>query len=195
MRELEVMPLMSATDPAWVDIALSDFDAFLLDHAACERKASAVAMSFVAKYPDKSQLIEPMICLAREELAHFHEVYLLIAKRGLQLPPDTPDPYLKGLLQHVRHGRDEHFLDRLLVSAIVEARGCERFKLVSEALPDSELKDFYRGLARAEAGHFMIFIRIARHYFEQSMIDARLAEFLKKEAEVIAQLPHRPAVH
>ena len=101
-------------------------------------------MSFVVKYPDRPALLEPMICLAKEELAHFHEVYREIHKLGLQLTPDEKDPYVKGLLGQVRHGREEHFLDRLLVSAVIEARGGERFKMVGEHLPDQRLGDLAR---------------------------------------------------
>lgn len=189
------MPLRVATSLDWVQIALSDFDAFLLDHAACERKAAAVAMSLVVKFPDRLALIEPMICLAREELAHFHEVYQLIAKRGLQLAPDDKDPYLNQLLKYVRNGRDDYFLDRLLVSAIVEARGCERFQIVATTLEEGSLKNFYRHLAQVEAGHYMIFIRVARVYFDEATIEKRLDELLNFEAEIIRRLPHRPAVH
>jgi tRNA-(ms[2]io[6]A)-hydroxylase len=189
------MPLRVATSSEWVHVALSDFNAFLLDHAACERKAAAVAMSLVVKFPDRLALIEPMICLAREELAHFHEVYQLIQKRGLQLAPDEKDPYLNLLLKHVRNGRDEYFLDRLLVSGIVEARGCERFKIVAETLDDGDLKAFYQHLAKVEAGHFMIFIRVARVYFDEKVVTDRLDELLELEADVIRSLPHRPAVH
>jgi tRNA 2-(methylsulfanyl)-N6-isopentenyladenosine37 hydroxylase len=194
MKE-DQMPLHCATDPAWADVALADFDAFLLDHAACERKASALAMSFVVKYPDRLAMIEPMICLAKEELAHFHEVYLLIAKRGLELGPDFKDPYLNRLLKHVRHGRDDHFLDRLLVSSIVEARGCERFHIVAKVLPDSDLKAFYTKLAKAEAGHFMVFLRVARQYFSNEVVEKRLEELLAIEASIVTELPHRSAVH
>lgn len=195
MRELELMPLLSRSPAEWIDTVLADFDAFLLDHAACERKASSLAMSLVAKYPDRAQLLEPMICLAREELAHFHEVFLLIQKRGLLLSADEKDPYLAALLKDVSHGREEHFLDRLLLAAVVEARGCERFKLVADHLEDPELASFYQKLAKVEAGHYKIFINIAKHYFDEDLVEKRMAFWLEREAAAIAALPLRAAVH
>ena len=121
---------------------MSDFGAFLVDHAACERKAAATAMAFVVRYPDRAKLIEPMIELAREELEHFQLVFRVIHERGLTLGADEKDPYVNALLALVRAGRDERLLDRLLVAGVVEARGCERFGMVGRALPAGELKTF-----------------------------------------------------
>ncbi len=192
---LEKLPLKAASPQGWLDMALGSFDIFLQDHAACERKASALAMALIARYPDREPLLEPMICLAKEELAHFHEVFRLMQKRGVPLASDEKDPYVSGLLRLVRHGREEHFLDKLLISSIIEARGCERFGLVSEALTDPDLAAFYRRLAREEAGHYMIFLRIARLYFEENVLNDRLEELLEREAEIMLAIPHRPAVH
>ncbi|NRA63669.1 MAG: tRNA-(ms[2]io[6]A)-hydroxylase [Pseudobacteriovorax sp.] len=192
---LENLPLLSKTSSDWHQCALSRFDEFLVDHAACERKASALAMSFVVKYADRPALVEPMICLAKEELAHFHEVYRIMNRRGLQLGHDEKDPYLKALLKKVRNGREEHFLDRLLVSGIVEARGCERFYLIGEFHDDLEMAEFYRRLAREEAGHHAIFINIAKHYFPEDEVEARNQFWLESEAEILSKLEIRPAVH
>ena len=192
---LDNLPLRSTTKNSWVDCAVKNFDEFLLDHAACERKASALAMSFVAKYADRTALVEPMICLAKEELAHFHEVYRYIAKKGLQLAPDEKDPYLKLLLKKVRNGREEHFLDRLLVSGVVEARGCERFYLMGEHHPDSDYRRFYQRLAREEAGHHAIFTKLAKYYFENNVVEDRVDYWLDQEAKILEQLEIRPAVH
>ena len=192
---LEKLPLKASTPAAWVAIVMQDFERFMQDHAACERKASALAMSMVAKYPDREALVEPMICLAKEEMAHFHEVYKLLHQRGQTLANDEKDPYVAGLLRQVRHGREEHFLDKLLVSALIEARSCERLGLVAEAIEDEELKVFYRRLAREEAGHYMIFVRIARFYFEPQLVQKRLDELLQIEAEIMLKAELRPAVH
>lgn len=191
----EKLPLRAPSPAAWLAAVLGDFDQFMIDHAACERKASALAMSFVVKFADRTALMEPMICLAKEELAHFHEVYRLLMKRGLNPMSDEKDPYVASLLKAVRHGREEHFLDRLLVSGIVEARGCERFEMVGQALTDQPLKDFYLRLAREEAGHYMIFLRGARHYFPEELVKARLNELLDLEAAAMLAVPPRPAVH
>ena len=189
------MRLKAATTPQWIETVLKNFDAFLLDHAACERKASATAMSLVAHYPDRSDLVRAMIELAQEELQHFADVYRRIAERGLTLGPDTKDPYVGRLIKEYRDGSDAYFLDRLLVAGIVEARGCERFGLVAEALPAGPMKDFYRDIAASEARHRGLFARLARVYFEEPTVDRRAEELLDVEARLIADLPLRAAVH
>lgn len=174
---------------------MADFDAFLVDHAACERKAAATGMSFVVRYPDREALLDPLIAFAREELEHFHQVYRLLAARGLRLGPDVPDPYVGALLREVRTGRDERLLDRLLVAGVVEARGCERFGLVARALPPGELETYYVGITRSEARHHGLFLRLARLYFDETVIGARLSEILDVEARIVVDLPVRAALH
>jgi tRNA-(ms[2]io[6]A)-hydroxylase len=185
------------TPPAWLDVVFGDFDAFLLDHAACERKASATGMSFVVKYPDKTAMLEPMIEFAREELEHFHIMYKIVAARGLRLIDDYRDAYVNGLRKKVRPHGDALLLDRLLVAGIVEARGCERLHLVAEALPesDAELKRVYLDLARAESRHHGFFFRFARQYFGEPTVVERATQLLDVEAELVERLPHRAAVH
>ncbi len=192
---LEKMPLRAPTPDTWILAVLNDFPAFLQDHAACERKASAAAMSMVTKFPDFEALVEPMICLAKEELAHFHEVYRLMHKLGVPLGTDEKDPYVTALLKPVRHSRQEYFLDRLLVASVIEARGCERFSLVGEALNGQELGSFYQRLAREEAGHYMIFLRLARHYFPEQQVHERLQYLLDAESTAMLAVPARAAVH
>ena len=189
------MRLRVATPLRWIETVLADFDSFLLDHAACERKASASALSFVAHYPDKPELVRACLGLAREELEHFEQVYEKIAARGLVLAPDTRDPYVGRLAAEFRRGSREYFLDRLLVAGIVEARGCERFGIVAGALPEGGLRDFYRTLARSEARHHGLFVRLADRYFEAPTVAARLDELLEVEAATVAALPLRAAVH
>jgi tRNA-(ms[2]io[6]A)-hydroxylase len=191
-REIE---LKVKTPADWVDTALNDFNAFLVDHASCERKASAVGMSFVVRYPDRPEIIEPMISFAREELEHFHQVYRLISERKLTLPPDEEDAYVNKMMKQVRFGREERFLDRLLVSSVIEARGCERLHLVADKLPEGDLKIFYRRLARAENSHKDLFVKLAALYFPADVIEARLEEWLKIEAEAISSVPFRSALH
>jgi tRNA-(ms[2]io[6]A)-hydroxylase len=187
--------LKVATSPAWVETVLADFDSFLLDHAACERKASSSAMALVAHYPDRRELVEQCIDLAREELHHFQQVYARIAERGLLLPPDTRDAYVGRLSQEFRKGSEAYFLDRLLTAGIVEARGCERFGLVAAALPPGPLKEFYRDIARSEARHQDLFVALARIYFADATVEARLDRLLEIEAKVIAEITLRAAVH
>ncbi len=190
-----MLDLRLKTPPAWLDAVLDDFDAFLVDHAACERKAAATGMSFVVRYPDRTALLEPMIAFAREELEHFHRVYRFIEARGLRLGPDERDPYVNGLQAHLRPKGDARLLDRLVLGAIVEARGCERFGLVAQGLPDGELKDFYVEITRSEARHQGLFLRLARPYFDESEIRDRLDALLDAEADVVQRLPLRPALH
>jgi len=190
-----VFELKVQTPPEWADYALRDFNTFVLDHAACERKASAVGMSFVVRYPDRREMIEPMIQFAREELEHFHQVYRLIEARGLKLGPDEPDAYVNILMQTVRTGREERFLDRLLVSGVIEARGAERLLLIAEKIEDPEVQRFYHRLARAEGHHKNFFLRIAEQYFSIEVIRTRLDELLEFEKAAILSVPYRHALH
>ncbi|EDM81585.1 tRNA-(ms(2)io(6)A)-hydroxylase [Plesiocystis pacifica SIR-1] len=190
-----MLPLAHPTPPEWLEVVLASFDDFLVDHAACERKASATGMAFVVRYPDRPDLLEPMIAFAREELEHFHEVYRLVAARGLRLRPDEKDPYVEPLMRWIRTGRDARLLDRLVLGGVVEARGCERFGLVAEGLPAGELKDFYTRLWQAEARHVGLFLRLARALFPVERVDARVAELLALEADLVRTLPLRPALH
>jgi tRNA-(ms[2]io[6]A)-hydroxylase len=189
------MRLKVNTSPEWTKTVLGNFDSFLLDHASCERKASATALNFVAHYPDRQELVAVMIELAREELEHFQLVYQKIAERGLILAPDTKDPYVGRLAREYREGSGVYFLDRLLVAGIVEARGCERFGLVAAALPQGRLKDFYRSIARSEVRHQDLFLTLAGEYFQPDVIAARLEQLLEIEARIVEELPLRAGVH
>ena len=192
-----MLDLRFKTPPEWLDVVFADFDAFLLDHAACERKAAATGMSFVVRYPDKSALIEPLIEFAREELEHFQIMYRIVHARGLILCDDYKDPYVNALRSQVRNGGPGMLLDKLLVAGIVEARGCERLFMVADALKakNSPLADAYLDLARAEARHHGLFFRLARACFDDPLIDERAATLLEYEAELVRRLPHRAAVH
>jgi tRNA 2-(methylsulfanyl)-N6-isopentenyladenosine37 hydroxylase len=184
----------SQTTAAWAQAVLSDLDSFLQDHAACERKASATAMTLASHYRDKRLLVDAMVALACEELDHFRRVYEIIASRGGTLGPDTKDRYVVDMLGLVRRGPDVYLLDRLLVAGVVEARGCERFRILGEAL-DGDLGELYRRFAGGEALHAALFVKLARGYFPDRAVDARLDELLSAEAAVVAALPLRPALH
>ncbi|TVQ49582.1 MAG: tRNA-(ms[2]io[6]A)-hydroxylase [Saprospirales bacterium] len=180
----------------WVDAVISDFDEFLKDHADCERKASAMAMSFVAKYPNRVEIIPELIETAVEELEHFQQVYALMEKRGIQLPHQMKeDPYVKALLKQCHSGIEERFLDRLLIASVVETRGAERFKLVEEALEDPELKRFYKMLWVSEAKHGHIFVKMALNYFDKDKVYERLEWWIEKEKEILEGLEIRAALH
>lgn len=187
--------LRAKTPSTWTEYVLSHFDEFLIDHAACEKKASATAVQFVVKYPDRPELANPMLCLAREELLHFHQVTRLIVSRGLQLHADEKDPYVNGLLKISRNGRDTHFIDRLLIFGIIEARGTERFGMIAEALQPGSLKKFYTQLTEAESRHHQIFIDMALKYFDKNEIAERLDFLLDEEAKIVKSTRLRAAVH
>ncbi len=188
--------LVGDSTQEWIRTVIGDFNAFLQDHADCERKASSMAMSFVAKYPNRLEIIPELIDTAVEELEHFRDVYDIMKKRGISLNHEIQqDVYMKQLLGYCRNGRDERFLDRLLIASIVECRGAERFKMVSEALEDEELKIFYRRLWTSEAKHGNIFVKMALNYFDEKEVYNRLNELNHIEAQVLAKLPLKPALH
>ena len=184
------------SSPEWLEEVMNDFDAFLQDHANCERKASAMAMSFVAKFPDRVEIIPELIETAIEELEHFQSVYRIMERRGVILPAQMgKDHYVQQLVDHCRSGREERFLDRLLLASIVECRGAERFRLVYERLEDQDLKSFYHRLWASEAKHGNIFVNMALNYFERNNVYNRLEELNRVEARVLRSLPVRPALH
>jgi tRNA-(ms[2]io[6]A)-hydroxylase len=187
--------LLSETNPQWIEAVLADFDSFLIDHASCERKANALLMSMVVKYPDRPQLLAQLIKLAQEELEHFAEAYEFMEKRELRFSKDTPDPYVNQLLAAARHGRDERFIDRMLISAVIEKRGSERFRIVAENVTDPELAGFYDKLWRSEVKHAHIFLLMLRKEYAADLVDPRLQELLQLEAEILTKLEFRPALH
>jgi len=180
----------------WVDAVMADFPAFLQDHADCERKASAMAMSFVAKYPNRTEIIPELIEIGIEELEHFQQVYELMASKGIELQHSIgKDPYLDKLLKLCHSGRTERFLDRLLIASIVETRGAERFRLISEAQKDPDLHRFYKILWASEAKHGHVFVKMALNYFEEKQVYDRLEWWVEKEGEIIDSLEIRSALH
>ncbi len=188
------MRLALPTSPLWLEAVLGDFDAFLVDHAACERKASGTAMAFLSHYPDRPELVAACAELAVEELGHFRQVVGWVLRRGLTLPADRRDAYVRRLTRECRPGADAYFLDRLLVASIVEARGCERLALVASAHPDSGLRDFYRDLARSEARHQDLYADLAGRYFPREDVASRLAALVAVEGRLVASLPAVPAL-
>jgi tRNA-(ms[2]io[6]A)-hydroxylase len=186
--------LLVPTSAEWVEVVRAQFDAFLRDHAACERKASATAMTLASHYRDKETLVTAMVDLACEELQHFRKVYAFIVARGGQLGDDSKDRYVRELLSLVRRAPDVYLLDRLLTAGIIEARGCERFHLLASSL-EPETAAFYADFARSEARHAGLFVRLAKMYFTEGEVAARSDELYAAEAEIIQALPLRPALH
>jgi tRNA 2-(methylsulfanyl)-N6-isopentenyladenosine37 hydroxylase len=190
----EGLVLRVATSEAWLPGALSALDAVLLDHAHCEKKAAANALSLLQAYPGVPGLPAQMARLAREEAGHLARVLAWLERRGLQLGRDRGDPYAQGLQALVRTGTQERQLDRLLVAALIEARSCERLGLLASGLPPSELKDFYAELAQSEDGHQRLFLRLAEASFAAAA-SMRLEALLEAEAELVRRLPVRAAIH
>jgi tRNA-(ms[2]io[6]A)-hydroxylase len=186
--------LRSSTDPRWVEVALSDLDATLGDHAHCEKKAAATAVKLVADHADRPDLVRKLAKLAQEETHHFLAVLNELAVRGRTLPPDTGDPYVQALLRLAGGGRGR-LGELLLVCALVEARSCERLVLLGDAIADPRLSEFYRRLAQSEAGHERLFLDLARVHGEGLDVDRRLAEMADAEAAVVAALPLLPRIH
>ena len=189
------LQLKCHSSPQWVDAVLNDFDPFLLDHAANEKKASGVALNLAAHYPDKPELVAEMIDLAIEELSHYRDVFKLVRERHLTVPPDQKDAYVNQLRALIRKGTEHYFLDRLLVAGIIEARGLERFTCIAEALPAGSLKSFYGAIAKSEARHTDLFLSLAQQYFDASSIEARTTALLSQEADILGSLPIRAALH
>ncbi len=187
--------LKQPSSSQWLDAVMTDFDTFLLDHAANERKASSMALAMVSHYPDRLELLEAMIDLALEELNHFRQVMRLIIQRGLKIPPDEKDAYVNQLRRHIRRGPEEYLLDRLLTAAVIEARGAERFSLIAARLEQDETGTFYRTLAQSETNHHELFLTMATLYFAPEVVEERYEWWLQIEAEVLDGLPVRPRLH
>ncbi len=190
------LPLTVPSPPGWIETVLADFNSFLQDHADAERKASGFAMSMVAKYPDRVEIIPELIETALEEMEHFQAVYKVMESRGVQLAHSIPkDHYMIDLIKMRRTGREEHFLDRLCIGSVVESRGAERFKLVADNLEDPELKRFYKMLWTSEAKHGNVYVNMALNYFPEDEVYERLNWFNDREGELITALPLKAALH
>jgi len=187
--------LLVATPAAWTKTALDNFDVFLADHANCERKASALAMSLVVRYPDRTEIIPQLIELAKEELEHFEAVYELMQKRGLKLQKDTSDHYATELLKHARHGREERFIDRMLIASVIEGRSAERLGLIADAHPDTEIQEFYSQLYKSELKHAHVFVHMLLKYADEDAVYKRLHEINAIEADIMQRLELRGTVH
>ncbi len=190
------LDLRIASPSGWIETVLQDFSSFLQDHADCERKASATAMSLVAKYPNRIEIIPELIETAVEELEHFQQVYQIMQSRGVQLAHSIhEDLYIKALMKAQHDGLEERFLDRLLIASVVETRGAERFKLVADHMEDEDLNRFYKMLWISEAKHGHIYVKMALHYFPTEKVYKRLEWWVDKEGEIIMSLPFRAALH
>jgi len=192
-----MLGLKLVTDPRWVNIVETNIEEILTDHAWCEQKATSNAISIIVLNSEHVDLVEAMMKIAKEELEHFKLVHDIIVKRGLKLGRERKDNYVNELVKFMIKGGDRKvcFVDRLLFSAMIEARSCERFKCLSENISDKELAKFYRDLMESEAGHYTTFIGFARKYGDGVDVDKRWKEWVEYEASVIANYGKSERMH
>lgn len=187
--------LKTPSQPKWIENAQIDLHRILVDHAHCEKKAAANGMALINRYPERDVLVRKMFDLVDEEMEHFRYVYDMIRERGGVLTRDPGDPYAQALHKLIRKNEPQRMMDHLLVAALIEARSCERFRILSEHIPDPKLAEFYRSLLASEAGHYRIFCDIAKEYFPHDEVNARLDELATLEAEIVHNLPNEPMMH
>jgi tRNA 2-(methylsulfanyl)-N6-isopentenyladenosine37 hydroxylase len=192
-----MLGLKLPTDPRWVNIVSQNIEEILTDHAWCEQKAVSNSMSLVISYPEYTELVDEMLQIAKEELAHFEMVHQKIKDRGLVLGKERRDEYVNDLYGFMRKGykREIALIDRLLFSALIEARSCERFKILSEQIKDEDLKSFYRELMISEATHYTTFLSYARKYADKEDVEKRWQEWLAFEAEIIGKYGKKETMH
>ena len=192
-----MLGLKLATDPRWVNIVEKNIEEILTDHAWCEQKAVSNSISLVISYPEYTEMVDEMLTIAKEELEHFDLVHQKIKQRGLVLGKERRDEYVNDLYQFMRKGykREIALVDRLLFSALIEARSCERFKILSEQISDEYLKAFYRELMVSEATHYTTFLSFARKYAGKEDVDKRWQEWLDYEANVISKYGKKETMH
>ncbi len=192
-----MLGLKLPTDPRWVNIVEKNIDEILTDHAYCEQKAASTAISLIVSFPEFTELIEEMIALSREEMGHFKMVHDRIIARGKTLGRDRKDEYVLQLVKFFPKGgsRTTQLVHRLLYAALIEARSCERFRLLSEELEDKELAEFYHKLMVSEASHYTMFLKFARQYGDREEVDKKWQDLLTHEAEIMKNLSKSESIH
>lgn len=189
-----ILKLKLPTDPRWVAMADENLEEILVDHAYCEQKAASSCISLIVQFPDRQKLVDVLSPIVAEEWEHFQRVIEQIRKRGFTLGRKRTDEYVVKLGKHERKGGpiERQLMDKLLINAMIEARSCERFKILWKNLADEELKAFYYDLMASEAGHYVTFIKLAKEYMPEDVVKARWAELLEIEADIIQNLKVRP---
>jgi tRNA 2-(methylsulfanyl)-N6-isopentenyladenosine37 hydroxylase len=190
-----VLSLASATDPTWVERALADLGEVLIDHAHCEKKAASTAVSLLFRYPDQTRLLGPLAALAREELEHFQQVLGLLDRLSIAFRRQVPSGYAANLLEAVRREEPARAVDTFLCLSLIEARSCERMKLLAEALPEGEVRELYTSLLACEARHHRTYVSLATDLAPGEDVRARLAVLAEHEARVLAAQPALPRLH
>ncbi len=188
-----MLGLKLPTDPRWVNLAEMDLEEILTDHAYCEQKATTSCISLIQQYPEKIDMVKHLAPIVTEEWGHFRMVLQELEKRGLKLGRQRKDEYVNELIKFQKKGgnKDNQFVERLLVFALIEARSCERFRLLSIHINDDNLKEFYHKFMVSEAGHYRLFIDLAKQYGGEEKIKIRWQEYLDHEAQIMKNLKLR----
>ena len=192
-----MLGLKLPTDPRWVNIVEKNIEEILTDHAFCEQKATSTAISLIVSFPEYTELVQEMVALVKEEISHFKMVHDKIIERGWTLGRDRRDDYVIELIKFFPKGgsRTTQLVHRLLYAALIEARSCERFRLLSEELQEKELADFYRNLMVSEANHYTMFLGFARKYGIKKEVDTKWQQLLEYESKIISNLGTSEAIH
>ena len=192
-----MLGLKLPTDPRWADIAEKKIEEILIDHAYCEQKAASTAISLIVSFPEFEELVTNMTELVQEEMSHFKMVHDLIKSKGIEMGRDRKDLYVIELLKFFPKGgsRINQMVHRLLYAALIEARSCERFRLLSEQLNDKDLRQFYRKLMISEANHYTMFLKFARKYGNDEEVNQKWSDLLDYEAEIMKNLSQHQSIH
>jgi tRNA-(ms[2]io[6]A)-hydroxylase len=192
-----MLGLKMPTDPRWVDIVDKNLEEILTDHAWCEQKAATNAITIIVKNPGRTELVDELTNIAREEIEHFDMVHQKIKERGFKLGAERKDEYVRDLMAYIKTGgnHEEQLISNLLFSAMIEARSCERFRILSEEIADEDLKVFYHELMISEANHYTVFLGLARKYGGREKVDAKWADFLAYEAGLMDKYGKKESMH
>jgi len=192
-----MLGLKLPTDPRWVNIVEKNIEDILTDHAFCEQKATSTAISLIVSFPEYTDLVQEMVALVKEEISHFKMVHDIILEKGWILGRDRKDEYVIALLKFFPKGgsRTTQLVHRLLYAALIEARSCERFRLLSEELEDKKLALFYKNLMVSEANHYTMFLGFARQYGDRKEVDKKWQGLLDYEAEIMKDLSKSESIH
>ncbi|MBC7425751.1 MAG: tRNA-(ms[2]io[6]A)-hydroxylase [Bacteroidia bacterium] len=193
VSEKQVLGLQLPTDPRWVNIAEISIEEILADHAWCEQKAANTCISLIVKFSEKEELVQQVAPIVAEEWGHFRKVLKELTKRGYKLGKARPDEYVKKLLhfENRQLQKDERVVEKLLISALIEARSCERFRLLSLHMKDEYFKNFYHEFMVSEAGHYKLFLSLAKLYMPEDYVNKRWKEYLEAEVEILKSIELR----
>ena len=188
-----MLGLKLPTDPRWVNLAEKSLEEILTDHAYCEQKAATSCITLIQGWPEKERMVRELAPIVTEEWGHFRQVLREMDKRGLKLGPQRKDEYVNQLIKFQRNGgtKESRLLEKLLTFALIEARSCERFRLLSLHISEEELKEFYHSFMVSEAGHYRLIIDLAKEYFSEEVVKSRWQEYLTHEAEIMSNLEPR----